>query len=135
MWISDQSKKMRLPRNNAGVGVVTAGGGQAGVYMDAERRWLPVMAPGGYRWRPKVGEQVLVIKTGADAESACILARQEVEEQDLSPGEVELAAQGCSIRLSEDGTVALRGTVTINGLDIESMVRAAVAQMLKSGEE
>lgn len=130
MWISNQSKKAGAAGHNARMGVVTAGGEQAGVYVDAERRWLPVLAPGGYRWRPKAGEQVLVLKTGADGESACILARQEDETADLQPGEVELTGPGCAVRLGGAGQVALTGTVTVNGTALEVMIQNAVAQAM-----
>lgn len=130
MWISNQSKKANTAEHAARMGVVTAGGEQAGVYIDAERRWLPVAAPGGYRWRPGAGEQVLVLKTGADGESACILARREDEPTDLQPGEVELAGPGCMVKLTGSGQVVLNGTVTVNGLPIEVMIQNAVAQAM-----
>ncbi|MBO5340369.1 MAG: hypothetical protein J6A62_05175 [Oscillospiraceae bacterium] len=128
MWTSNQSKKTNTAGHAARMGIVTAGGEQAGVYIDAERRWLPVAAPGGYRWRPRAGEQVLVLKTGADGESACILARQEDEPMDLQPGEVELTGPGCGVKLTGSGQVALSGTVTVNGLPLEVMIQNAVAQ-------
>ena len=63
MWVSKQSKK-RGTEAAAQVGLVTAGGQENGIYLGTQRCGLPVLAPGGYRWRPKTGEQVLV--AGAD---------------------------------------------------------------------
>lgn len=63
MWIS---RKMRPapPTADADLGVTTIAGGQAGVLTRGEVRSLPVYGPGGYRWMPQNGAEVLVIKGG-----------------------------------------------------------------------
>lgn len=134
MWVSSQTKKRELGSGQAQVGVVTTAGQQSGVYLGTQRCWLPVMAPGGYRWRPKIGEQVLVIKTGAEGESACVLAGQEVPGEDLLPGEVELYAPKCGLKLTEDGRVDIRGDLFVNGQAIEDIVDKAVAAALAAQE-
>ena len=130
MWISQQGRHAGRQEHDARVGVVTAQGERVGVYADGYQQALPVVAPGGYRWRPQNGQQVLVIKTGADAESACIVAQQEESTNELNPGEVEVYGPKCSIKLGTDGRVRLNGTVLINGVSLESMIEAAVQRML-----
>ena len=128
MWISDRSKTAAVTAGAADMGVVTVAAREAGVYLGTERRWLPVMAPGGYRWRPRLGEQVLVVKTGTDGESGCILAKQEEEPDELLPGEVEISGRECRVKLNAAGDVELWGNVKVNGVPIEQMIRAAAAE-------
>lgn len=133
MWTSSQMKMApSFPRGIADVGVVTAGGARSSVYTGSEHRRLPVMAPGGYRWCPQTGEQVLVMKTGADGESPFVLAQQLPDGDNLLPGEVELAGPGCGVKLAQRGQIAIQGTVSINGCTLEDMIRsivtAAIAQ-------
>lgn len=135
MWISQQGRHAGRQEHDARLGVVTAQGEQAGVYTDGHQRLLPVVAPGGYRWKPGNGQQVLVLKTGADGEAACIVAQQEMQDNGLKPGEVELYGPGCSVRLDADGRVWLQGTILVNGVSLESMVASAVEQALARQEE
>ena len=134
MWTSRQTKTGKTARGGARVGVVTAGGQESGVYLGTQRCWLPVMAPGGYRWRPMAGEQVLVLKTGAEGESACVLARQEEPGEELLPGEVELYAPGCRMKLTGSGRVDVCGSVYVNGTALEEMINRAVAAAM-AGQE
>lgn len=134
MWVSKQTKKSKDNSGGARVGFVTAGGQESGVYLGTQRCWLPVMAPGGYRWRPGTGEQVLVLKTGVDGESACVLARQEEPGEELQPGEVEVYAPNCRVRLTGDGRVDVHGKVYVNGTALEDMVSQVVAAAL-AGQE
>lgn len=130
MWVSKQTKKRGSGSGTAQVGLVTAAGQESGVYLGTQRCWLPVLAPGGYRWRPKTGEQVLVLKTGAEGESACVLARQEEPDTDLRPGEVELYAPKCGLKLNEAGGIELHGKVWVNGTALEDLIGRAVAAAL-----
>lgn len=102
------------------VGQATLSGDPAGVYLDAERRALAVFAPGGYVWRPAVGEEVLVLKQ--EGENSCVVGVR--CGGDLAPGEVLIhAGQGeAAIKLSTDGTVNLMGQVLINGVPLEDML-------------
>ena len=134
MWISQQGRYAGRQEHDARVGVVTAQGEQVGVYADGFQRQLPVAAPGGYRWKPQNGQQVLVIKTGAEAEAACILAQQEAEANGLNPGEVELFGPGCSVKLDEKGKVWLNGSVLINAVPLEAVIKAAVQRVLAEQE-
>ena len=131
MWTSSQTKRAGAPvGGSAELGVVTAGGKESSVYLGTQRRGLPVAAPGGYRWRPEMGKQVLVLKAGMDGESAWVLAQAEQQGDDLLPGEVELAGPDCSLKLTHAGTVELRGCVSINGTTLDDLIRSMVAQAL-----
>lgn len=112
------------------MGVVTAAGSENGVFLGTERRRLPLMAPGGYRWQPRVGETVLVLKAGDNAESPCILASQVRDDTPLQPGEVELAGPGCSVKLSQSGTVCVQGTLSVNGRTLEELIRSVVSAVM-----
>lgn len=128
MWISSQTKGT-IPgaAGGADLGVVTVSGREAGVYLNGERRWLPVLGPGGVYWLPQAGEAVLVLKTGADGESPCVLARQQQAPEDLQPGELELATRACSLRLTNGGSIELSGTVKVNGVELSELIRQAAA--------
>lgn len=127
MWTSKQTGRCARTQETADLGVVTVSGQEAGVYLSGERRWLSVLAPGGYCWRPGTGDSVLVMKAGADGEMPCIVACQQEQPEDLQPGEVELFSRGCSIRLSNAGDICLEGQVRVNGEKLEDMIQAAGA--------
>lgn len=135
MWTAKQTKMTENRSAAAQMGVVTAGGQRSDVYLGSQRCRLPVMAPGGYRWRPKAGEQVLVLKMGAQGEGDCVLARQEESGAELRPGEVELYAPGCSLKLTQDGQVDVRGSLCVNGTPLDEFVYRAVAAVLTGQEE
>lgn len=126
---------MGRQEHDARMGVVTAQGERTGVYADGHQRLLPVAAPGGYRWNPENGQQVLVIKTGADAEAACIAAALDTVPDDLNPGEVELYGRGCSVRLDADGRVLLQGAVLVNGVELKRLIQSEVERALARQEE
>lgn len=115
MWLSQRKREMQHETGGvAQVGRVTLPGDPAGVYLAGERREVPVFGPGGYCWRPGLGEEVLVLKTGAAGESPCVAGVRCRGE--LAPGEVRIAAEGGgSITLGADGTIRLDGTVLVNG--------------------
>ena len=124
MWTSERNRNLPAREAAAELGTVTLGGDPAGVSLGGERRWLTVYGPGGYSWRPTVGDKVLVLKAGAEGESPCILGTTQGEEE-LKPGEVRLAGCGSSIHLGEDG-VSLTGQVYINGQTLEELIAAII---------
>lgn len=126
MWTSDRSRKYQAGEPAADVGAVTLGEEPAGVYLDGERRFTQVYSPGGYSWRPAEGDQVLVLKAGGERESPCIIGRR--QEGGLEPGEVSLSGAGgrASIRLRKNGTLALKGNLTVNGEPFEAYVKRII---------
>lgn len=131
MWLSKQQKKS--PASQAGdVGEVTLTGHTLGVELDSERRGMAVYAPGGYCWKPALGQRVLVLKAG---EEPCVLAVP-VEAGELAPGEVALSGPaGARVKLNADGSVTLgprvqvEGSLYLDGKELGQWVRELVAQL------
>ena len=130
MWLSQRFRNEARSEMTAETGPVTLGGIHAGAYLSGERRGMPVYSPGGYLWHPAVGQEVLVIKTGADGETPCIAGVR--QEEDPGPGEVLLFSQDAqsSIRLSQGGNVRISGNVHINGETLEELVSRIVMDIL-----
>lgn len=83
-------------------------GGSWGAVADREYRYRPVLSPGGYRWCPSQGQEVLLLHTG-DGE---LCAGTTADSRGLAPGEVQITGpQGGSILLRADGAVVINGTV------------------------
>jgi len=135
MWLSKLGKENNRNRT-AETGAVTLTGETVAVELDSERRGLPVFAPGGYYWRPKLGQKVLVLKT---EEGACVVG---VPSDGVADGEVGMKAEGgATVTLSGDGCVRLGPAVeigevlTIGGEELEAKIRRIVAEMLSGTEE
>lgn len=60
MWLSKERGRKTAGEPRAECGTVTVGDPTA-VYLTGERRQVAVCSPGGYAWRPQVGEDVLVL--------------------------------------------------------------------------
>ena len=133
MWTSDRGRKRAVEEYAADVGEVTLEEEPLGVYLEGERRWAGIYSPGGYRWRPAQGEQVLVLKAGAEREQPCIVGRH--QDGELEPGEVEISSgTGKSvICLCGDGELALNGWVTVNGIGLEELIASIVKQFVGGG--
>ncbi len=119
MWLSRRDREDPRGEGAAEVGTVTLGGDPAGVSLAGERRNVTVFGPGGYQWRPSVGQSVLVIKAGADGEELCIGGCRSDGQTGLAPGEIFLSGggeQGAGIYLRNDGSVELSGKVLFNGV-------------------
>ncbi|MCI8870514.1 MAG: hypothetical protein HFF39_08245 [Lawsonibacter sp.] len=132
MWTSERSRKRPVEEAAADTGAVTLGESPAGVYLEGERRGAQVYSPGGYRWRPAQGDQVLVLKAGGERESPCVIGCR--QEDGLGPGEVEIACQAnrASIRLLPVGEIELNGGVVVNGKPLEELI-AEIAQRYAGG--
>ena len=128
MWTSERSRGRPVGEAPAELGRVTLGGDPAGVTMGGERRWLPVYGPGGYCWRPTVDDKVLVLKTGNQGESPCILGKQQ-QLDELQPGEVRLTGGESGIFLGQD-KLELTGAVQINGRTLESIITEIVLELI-----
>lgn len=121
MWIAERSRRRPEPEGTAAVGQVTLPGDPAGVYLDGERRQVPVFAPGGYVWRPRRGGQVLVLKTGDRGEAPCVLGERCTDRWELEEGEILLYSGKAALRLKPDGTVDVTGALTVNGQPVMVM--------------
>ena len=111
MWLSHRMAMQRV--SAAEVGAVTIGGEASAVMTDSEHRDLAVFSPGGYFWRPKVGENVLVIKCGEN--EMCILGENAGDELELEPGEVYIKSDAASVHVRNDGSIRLAGRIEIDG--------------------
>ena len=128
MWTSEQRGKRPVEEASAELGTVTLGGDPAGVNMGGERRWLPVYTPGGYSWRPTVGDKVLVIKAGGQREAPCIVGTEQ-QMDELGPGEVRLKGVDCSLLLGTE-QLELEGRVVINGQALEDIITQIVLEIV-----
>lgn len=118
MWLAQQQRRKRRD-GGAQMGTVTLDGDPAGVYLDGERRNLPIFGPGGYIWRPMRGDQVLVLKTGAEGEAPCVAGARCFGSDELEAGEVMIyGGGGCSIRLRMDGTIFMTGQLLVDGKEV-----------------
>ncbi len=114
MWLSQKLSQKREEPGAARLAVTTIGGAEVGVSAGGERRNVPLFSPGGYTWRPRTGETLLVIKTG---DAVCAAGTESGAAADLVAGEVRIAsAGGASILLKNDGTVEISGLLTVNGV-------------------
>ena len=139
MWTSNRKAEGRTEECAADQGTVTLGGDPAGVYLGGERRWVSLYAPGGYQWRPKAGDKVLVVKAGGQRELPCLVGMrpEEIEgEEELPPGSVRIHSGTGALLLSEEGaalkgdSVALEGEVTVNGQELTSLIQTIVYEVL-----
>ena len=112
MWVAGWLRRTEEPQEttNAESGTVTIGGSTAGVLSRGEERNVPLASPGGYAWRPKNGERVLVIKGGTLGEERYVAGSLDAarEQDDLEDG-------GASITLRRNGHVEIEGDLFING--------------------
>lgn len=120
MWTSKPAPRLPSEEPWADTGTVTLGGDPAAVSLGGERRQVPVYAPGGYQWRPAAGDQVLVLKTGAQRESPCV-AGVCCQSGELSPGEVRISSGSGQIRL-RDSRVDIQGQLWVNGETLDALV-------------
>ena len=138
MWLSRQKGQPGGGASAAEVGTVTIPGDPAAVYLNGERRQVPLYVPGGYHWRPAAGQELLVIKTGEEGELPCTVGcRAGKPPVSLESGEVAISAGKSSLVLRNEGKtevnggLAVAGTLTVNGETLESIVTRIVASMMK----
>ena len=128
MWTSDRRRDHQRSWAME-TGEVTIPGDPAGVYLSGERRQLAVYAPGGYVWRPSLGQRVLVLKAGGQQEEGCLAAARQDQEHNLQPGEVRVFSQGgARITLDLQGQIALEGQVFLNGLSFREAVEKIIRE-------
>ena len=128
MWTSERSRRLPVKEAQAELGLVTLGGDPAGVVLGGERRQVSVYSPGGYCWRPREGDRVLVLKAGGEGETPCVVGAV-LEEAQLQPGEVCVKGGNSAVRLGED-CLELSGEVTINGVPLEEYIFSVASALL-----
>ena len=132
MWNWELGRRLPVQEAPAELGAVTLSGDPVGVLLGGERRWVPVYGPGGYCWRPEEGQNVLVLKAGGEGESPCVLGAMQ-SAAELEPGEVQINGGNSSIRLGHGG-LELKGTVMVNGQELEQYIRSIASEMFSGGE-
>lgn len=110
MWLSEKMSEKEPAAQSAAVGTVSLEEEAPAAVTDTEIRALRVLSPGGYRWQPALGQEVLVLKGPAPA----LLGVQEPGET-LESGEVLLFSRGASVKLCNDGSIRITGDVHVNG--------------------
>lgn len=117
MWLARQAVLgTREAPGEITVGAVTIGGGTPAVETAGEQREVELVGPGGYAWKPRADQQVLLLRTEDGANLAVGLVGGAAP-GDLAPGEVLItSAGGAALRLKNDGSIRLTGTLYINGV-------------------
>lgn len=116
MWLSEKMAEAPAVRETGGVGTVSVSGEEPAVVTDGELRRTRVCAPGGYFWRPAVGQQVTLLR----GEEDCILGV--LQEDSPAPGEIVISNGQASIRLTADGKIELSGEIYCNGERLEDLI-------------
>ncbi len=116
MWLSSKMNRDTPASPVAMPARITISENGLAALSHAELRGLHILAPGGVRWRPRIDDQVLVLKQ--DDQNACVAGILAEPDNSLLPGEIRLAAGNASIRILPDGTIALAGQITVNGKEI-----------------
>ena len=108
MWLNE---KKAAKQSQCFRGEITVSGDDLAVFNHCEHRGAELFSPGGYFWRPDIGDVVLVIK---DEETAVCGKKTEVAE--LEPGEVCIMSKGgAKLRLSNDGNIYITGKIITEG--------------------
>lgn len=107
MWTWERERRREHREEPVQLGQMTLSGQTLAVNLGGERRELLVCAPGGLLWRPREGQQVLVLK----GEAPCVLGTVE-EQTDLKPGELRLP-----------------GDVTVDGEPLADLIRRIAAEV------
>ncbi|MDR3208199.1 MAG: hypothetical protein LBT60_07735 [Oscillospiraceae bacterium] len=140
MWLSKQSVARPDTQGPSALrGTVTLSGAEVAAFTDAERRGIAVCGPGGYAWRPSVGDEVLVLKD-ADGRKSYLVAALPAAVPGLAPGEVCIRVGQAELRLMPDGEAHLKtglAAVVLNpdgGLDLNGLVRVNGNPLILGGE-
>lgn len=114
MWISKKmSEAAREDEPAVSLGEITIGGGSAGAVTSSEKRDMAIVSPGGFVWKPKSGQSVLVLKTGEG--ERVIAGAVQGTNAGLKTGEVKISSNGASITLKNDGSILVSGNLSVSG--------------------
>ena len=124
MWLSRKLSQHEMQDvASAQDGTVTIEGGELAVFSSGEKREVKTAAPGGYEWRPRKGENVLVVRGGTYGEEAYAVGVVEAAASGLAPGEVRIRSGTgtAEIVLHNNGRVDINGLLFINGMPYRGM--------------
>ena len=108
MWLSKQMQRQDAPSQEIEETTVQTAVEQV---SDNRAQQLQLAGPGGFAWRPRVGDSLLVIKDVAiGAARPCPVT--------LSPGECCLYSDNAYIHLTKDGRIEIQGQLLLNGTPI-----------------
>ena len=119
MWLSRKLSQHEMQDvASAQDGTVTIEGGDLALFSSGEKREVKTAAPGGYEWRPRKGENVLVVRGGTFGEEAYAVGVVEAAASGLAPGEVRIRSGTgtAEIVLHNNGRVDINGLLFINGM-------------------
>ena len=124
MWMGERlNRRDESQITAADMGRTSISGETVAVVSRGELRELEVWKPGGYLWRPKRDDEVLVVKGGTAGEERCVLAAAPGEEPEkIEAGEICLFSDKASVLLRNDGSIELKGhgnVVRISGSGVE----------------
>ena len=114
MWLSRKLAAHEMQDvASAQDGTVTIDGEETAVFSSGEARGVQTVGPGGYEWRPRKGEDVLIVRGGTFGEESYAVGVPGGKSGELAPGEVRIrsALEGTEI----NGVIELNGLVFING--------------------
>ena len=114
MWITKKIAAAAAPRT-VERGETSIGGKETAVALRGEQRGIEVMAPGGYVWRPKRGDDVLVIKDSVRGESIVTAAKMGQAPEEMEDGEVCIRSGGAMIHLTNNGKIKIYGDIVLYG--------------------
>ena len=119
MWLSRKLSQHEMQDvASAQDGTVTIDGEETAVFSSGEARGVQTVGPGGYEWKPRRGEDVLIVRGGTFGEEAYAVGAVGQSADDLAPGEVRIrsAAAGTEIVLRNNGRIDINGLLFINGM-------------------
>ncbi len=124
MWMGERlNRKDESEITAADMGRTTISGEKVAVMSRGELRELEIWSPGGYRWRPRRDDEVLVVKGGTAGEERCVLAMAPEEApEEIAAGEVCIFSEGAVVLLRSDGSVEVKSSdaaVKVRGSAVE----------------
>lgn len=140
MWLGQQAAVNHAKsKAGAGSGQVTIDALQPAVYLESEKRSLPMALAGCYFWRPEKEQEALVVRTGDGLRYVLgLLGQEKALDIELAPGEAAFAGkagyihmaedlirvktENCSIVIKDD-SVFIEGKLYLNGLDVDAALR------------
>lgn len=138
MWTSQRSagEKSRY-QPWVDQGEVTLSGDVMGVYLDGERRELRMNNPGGYHWKPAVGESVLVVNENEGEKVLHIIGSNRTTEPgrqlplpEVEAGDVCVTSDGLAYVHLQGNDLRLQGNLYYNDVPIEVYLEKVIEAYL-----